>query len=73
MYKGLHWSYFTTFYRKLKALVLVRYISDTLVLDLSVKIKLSVLLFSSPLGGRVGRHPARIYSRWDMGNGIGLR
>jgi hypothetical protein len=22
--------------------------------------------------GRVGRHPARIYSRWDMGNGIGL-
>jgi hypothetical protein len=28
---------------------------------------------SLPLGGRVGRHPARIYSRWDMGNGIGLR
>jgi hypothetical protein len=28
--------------------------------------------FSSPLtGGRVGRHPARIYSRWDMGNGRG--
>ncbi len=26
----------------------------------------------SPLtGGRVGRHPARIYSRWDMGNGRG--
>jgi hypothetical protein len=21
------------------------------------------------MGGRVGRHPARIYSRWDMGNG----
>jgi hypothetical protein len=28
----------------------------------------------SPLAGRrVGRHPARIYSRWDMGNGRGLR
>src|SRR4030042_2060518 len=27
----------------------------------------------SPLAGRrVGRHPARIYSRWDMGNGRGL-
>jgi hypothetical protein len=24
-----------------------------------------------PPGGRVGRHPARIYSRWDTGNGIG--
>jgi len=28
-------------------------------------------LFPLPPGGRVGRHPARIYSRWDMGNGIG--
>jgi hypothetical protein len=24
----------------------------------------------SPDGGRVGRHPARIYSRWDMGKEI---
>jgi hypothetical protein len=24
------------------------------------------------MGGRVGRHPARIYSCWDMGNGRGL-
>jgi hypothetical protein len=23
---------------------------------------------SPSTGGRVGRHPARIYSRWDMGN-----
>jgi hypothetical protein len=24
-----------------------------------------------PAGGRVGRHPMRIYSHWDMGRGIG--
>jgi len=24
------------------------------------------------LGGRVGRHPARIYSRWDMGKPRGF-
>jgi len=28
-------------------------------------------LIPSPAGGRVGRHPARIYSRWDTGRGIG--
>jgi hypothetical protein len=27
--------------------------------------------YPSPAGERAGRHPARIYSRWDMGNGIG--
>jgi hypothetical protein len=31
------------------------------------------IIISSTLGRRAGRHPARIYSRWDMGNGIGVR